>query len=401
MVQRASWSAKATSYLLPIATAAFAIAIFITDTITHLEIAVAVLYAAVVLMASRFCQARGVLLVAAGCVSLTVLSAYLSVPAGPEATGLVNTFISFSAIGLTTFLVLQSKSAEAAMREQASLLDLTHDSVFTRGMDGTITYWNRGAEELYGWTRAEALGKLSHQLLEKSFPAPRDQINAELLRTGRWDGELVCKKRDGTPVVVAGRWSLQRDAQGRPAAVLETHTEITERRQAREDLRQAQANLERRNRVMLLGEMTASIAHEVNQPISAIVANAIEAMGEAADIPRKLAVSSSVSDSNDVLVEVRDTGPELDPAISTTCSKPSTRPSRMAWAWGWRSAARSSRRMAGGCRRRPTSPAAPSFALRCRSRGNRRRGAEPPRRWLILRVADFPNVQTIQTTAVG
>jgi PAS domain S-box-containing protein len=265
---------KGTSLILPIATAAFAIAIFMVDTATDFAIAVAVLYVAVVLMAARFCQARGVLLVAAGCVGLTVLSYFLSPPSGPGVVGVANMLLAILAMGLTTVLVLQGQSATAAVREQANLLDLTHDGVFSRRMDGVITYWNRGAEELFGWTRAEALGKISDDLLEKRFSAPVDEVTAELLRMGRWEGELTCKKRDRTAVAVASRWSLQRDRQGRPAAVLETNNDITERKQAEEALQQAQANIERLNRVMLLGEMTASIAHEVNQPLAAIVANA-------------------------------------------------------------------------------------------------------------------------------
>ena len=109
------------------------------------------------------------------------------------------------------------KRAEEALREQASLLNLTHDTVFVRDMNDVITYWNRGAEELYGWTREEAVGKVTHQLLQTIFPAPLDEINAELLRTGRWEGELVHTKGDGTQLVVASRWALQRDEQGRPA----------------------------------------------------------------------------------------------------------------------------------------------------------------------------------------
>jgi PAS domain S-box-containing protein len=233
---------NAPSSVLPIATTAFAIAIFIADTFTHFDIAVPVLYVAIVLMAARFCQRRGVLLVSVGCVGLTVLSFFLSPPTGPALTGLINTFISILVIGLTSFLVLRSQSSEVVLREQANLLDLTHDTVFSRGMDDAITYWNRGAEELYGWTREEALGKVSHQIMNTIFPAPLEEINAELLRTGRWEGELIHTKRDGTQVVVASRWSLQRDERQRPHAILETNNDITERKRAEDALRR-QANL--------------------------------------------------------------------------------------------------------------------------------------------------------------
>ena len=219
---RQSFSArKATLRLFPSVAAALAIGIFVVDTVTDSEIAVAVLYAAVVLMSARFCRARGVAQVALGCAALTLLTFYMTPQAGPASTGIINTLISLLGIGWTAYLTLQSQSAEAELQQQANLLDLSHDSIFLRDMNNVISYWSRGAEELYGWKRAEAVGKISHELLETSFPAPLDQINAELEGTGWWEGEIVHKKRDGTRVVVTSRWSLQRDKRERPIAVLE------------------------------------------------------------------------------------------------------------------------------------------------------------------------------------
>jgi len=96
----------------------------------------------------------------------------------------------------------------------------------------------------------------------------------ELMRTGRWEGELTHTRRDGTKVVAASRWSLQRDDQGRPVATLETNNDITERKRAEEALQQAQAELAHVARVTTLGELAASIAHEINQPLAAIIADA-------------------------------------------------------------------------------------------------------------------------------
>jgi two-component system sensor kinase FixL len=124
-------------------------------------------------------------------------------------------------------------------------------------MNDVITYWNRGAEERYGWTREDAVGKVSHQLMQTIFPAPLEEINTELLRTRRWEGELVHTKRDGTQVIVASRWSMQQDEQGRPLTTLETNNDITERKQAEEALRTAQAELAHVARVMTMGELAA------------------------------------------------------------------------------------------------------------------------------------------------
>src|SRR6202035_492040 len=83
---------------------------------------------------------------------------------------------------------LQIEVAERT--QQASLLNLTHDPIFVRDMNDVITYWNRGAQELYGWTEKEAIGKHSQELLQTIFPTPLEGIRAELLRTNRWEGEV-------------------------------------------------------------------------------------------------------------------------------------------------------------------------------------------------------------------
>jgi C4-dicarboxylate-specific signal transduction histidine kinase len=110
--------------------------------------------------------------------------------------------------------------------------------------------------------------------MQTIFPAPLEEITAELFRSGRWEGELVHAKRDGTQVVVASRWALQRDDHGNPTAILETNNDITERKHAEGALRDSQANLAHVMRITTLGELTASISHEVNQPLAAVLANA-------------------------------------------------------------------------------------------------------------------------------
>jgi two-component system sensor kinase FixL len=217
---------------------------------------------------------EGVVLVGLGCVGLALLGWALTPSGGPITEDVVNGFISVATIGLVTALALRVQQTEATLRSQASLLDLTHAPIFSRDMNGKILYWNRGAEELYGFRCAEALGAVAHTLLKTTFITPVEQIMAELLREGGWEGELVERTADGTPLVVTSRWTIQRDNQGRPAMIQETTNDITERKRMEDALQQAQSDLARMNRVLLVGEMTASIAHEVRQPIAAVVTSA-------------------------------------------------------------------------------------------------------------------------------
>jgi len=153
----------------------------------------------------------------------------------------VITFLG-TALVITSLMFKVRKSLEV-LREQAGLLNLTHDTVFVRDMNDVITYWNRGAEERYGWTREEAVGKVFHQLMQTIFRVALEEINTALLRTGRWEGELVHSKRDGTQVIVESRWSMLQDEQGGPLATLETDNDITERKRVEDALRKSESYL--------------------------------------------------------------------------------------------------------------------------------------------------------------
>jgi PAS domain S-box-containing protein len=134
--------------------------------------------------------------------------------------------------------VSRRKRDEEGLRERADLLSLTHDAIFVRDLNSVVKYWNRAAEDLYGWTAAEAVGQVSHDLVHTVFPESLGQIEAEVVRNGRWEGELVQTKKDGAQLVVASRWSLQQDEHGAPVAVLETINDITAGKRA-EEARQA------------------------------------------------------------------------------------------------------------------------------------------------------------------
>jgi PAS domain S-box-containing protein len=168
---------------------------------------------------------------------------------------------------------LDRLEVEVAERtQQANLLNLTHDTIFVRDMSGVISYWNRGAQELYGWTAEQAIGERSHELLKTVYPSPMEEIHAELLAAGRWEGELEKSRADGTGVTVASRWSLRLDDRGQPAAILETNNDITEHKRRELEIRTLNQELERRTIELeaINKELEAfaySISHDLRAPL--------------------------------------------------------------------------------------------------------------------------------------
>ena len=153
------------------------------------------------------------------------------------------------------------------------LLDLARDAIMVRELEGgAIRYWNRGAERLYGWSREEALGRPSRELLRTRFPRPLGEILAELRREGAWAGELGHTARDGRRLVVDSRWTLRPDPAGGPDVFLEVNTDAT----ARARLEAERARLLRRERG---ARAAAAAAHERAAALLAAVPDAIFLVG--------------------------------------------------------------------------------------------------------------------------
>jgi len=142
-------------------------------------------------------------------------------------------------------LKLETLIAErnSELLKQASILDLAHDSIFIRDDQDRIIYWNEGAQRLYGWTKEEAMGQVSHILLATQFPQPLDHIRASLVASDRWNGELAHTCRDGSSVTVTSGWTRRHDTSNQQVSVIELNSDITERRKAELALQKSESRL--------------------------------------------------------------------------------------------------------------------------------------------------------------
>ena len=129
-------------------------------------------------------------------------------------------------------LELRVQERTEALRRQADLIELSHEAIIVRDLESRILFWSRGAEEAYGWTKAEVQGNITHSFLKTRFPIPFDEHMTALTGVGHWEGELVHTRKDGSELTVLSRQVLQRDEAGAPIGIMEINIDITDRKRA-------------------------------------------------------------------------------------------------------------------------------------------------------------------------
>ena len=160
---------------------------------------------------------------------------------------------------------IERLDSDLRLQEQASLLDHAQDAIVVRDLDNRITYWNRGAERLYGWSFAEVRGRINTENVYED-PAQFQTIIAAVLRDGEWNGRVRQKRRDGKSIVVELHATLVRDDRGQPRSTFAIITDVTQRLAIEERLRRSE-------RLETIGQLTGGVAHDFNNLLTVMLGN--------------------------------------------------------------------------------------------------------------------------------
>jgi PAS domain S-box-containing protein len=161
--------------------------------------------------------------------------------------------------------VTERRLAQQRVVAQAALLDKAKDAILVVDRDGAIQYWNKGAERLYGWSAAEALGQPVRDLIHRDI-ASFEAARLSMLKDGAWTGELPQVNKAGRPIIAEVSATVIRDEQGRVQSIFAIGTDITERKRL-------EAQVFHSQRLESLGTLAGGIAHDFNNLLTAILAN--------------------------------------------------------------------------------------------------------------------------------
>lgn len=121
-----------------------------------------------------------------------------------------------------------SSNVISALRRKFGRVESSMSPLMVRDLEGKIFYWNSSAQRRYGWKQNDAVGNVSHLLLNTVFPEPLELINYQLIHSGVWKGELIHTRSDGTRVKVSSKWELRQDEEGKLRSVIEINDDFSE-----------------------------------------------------------------------------------------------------------------------------------------------------------------------------
>ena len=218
--------------LRQVSAASLALGIFLADIFTPSDINFSALYVPVLLIAGSAAGRGRLWLWTAACLLLSTLAFFVGTEPGRDVSGDARFAIGITAIGCAALLISRQSKALATVWRQSQALDVAGSAILLRDHTGRIVLWNHAAEELYGWSPAEAIGQDAQALLDYRLPEALDAIMARFEQNGIWEGEVGHRRKNGGYVTVLSRWTYQREEGGLLPLIVEANVDAHAQRAA-------------------------------------------------------------------------------------------------------------------------------------------------------------------------